>query len=326
MSGDLRKRTIKTAKRLGEAILVRMLVLLAVTLPRRTGLSLFTFFGTVSHRCYGKDRERARDNIARAFPGTPAVVVRAIAKGVFQSIGRNSLDALRLTSQTKDQVLGSCLVSGEENLRRALSRGRGVIAVTGHIGCWELLGAYLSEKGYRVSVIAKRLSNGSLDRMLTRMRSRHGVATFYRGNTAIAGYRTLRRGEILGMLVDQNINTIGIMTPFFGRPAWTTAGPAAFALRGGAAIVPMAIHMQPGGTHHITILPELEHPPEHLPERERRAVLTAGITAAIEKLVRLYPQQWVWFHDRWQVRAEHLEKTGESGYLEMAAPRERAAH
>lgn len=317
MSGDQRKKIKKTVKRLGETILVRMLVLLAVTLPRRAGLSLFTFFGNVSHRCYGKDRVRARENIARAFPGTPAVVVRAIAKGVFQAIGRNSLDALRLTRQTKEQVLGSCLVSGEENLSRALSRGRGVVAVTGHIGCWELLGAYLSEKGYSVSVIANRLSNGSLDRMLIGMRRRHGVESFYRGSPAAAGYRALRRGEILGMLADQNIDTEAVMAPFFGRPALTPAGPAVFALRSGAAVVPMAIHMQPGGTHQITILPELEHPPEELSEQDRRTALTCAITAAIEKLVRLYPQQWVWFHDRWQVRAEHLEKTGESGYLEM---------
>jgi len=317
LSGDLRKKIKKTVKRLGETILVRMLVLLAVTLPRRTGLSLFTFFGDVSHRFRGKDRARARENIARAFPGTPAVVVRAIAKGVFQALGRNSLDALRLARQTKQQVLGSCLVTGEENLRRALARGRGVVAVTGRIGCWELLGAWLSEKGYRVSVIAGRLGNGALDSMLIGIRRRHGIESFYRGNPAAAGYGALRRGEILGMLADQNTDTEGIMAPFFGRPTLTPVGPAVFALRSGAAVVPMAIHMQPGGTHQITILPELEHPPEELSEQDRRTALTCAITAAIERLVRLYPQQCVWFQDRWKASAEHLEKTGESGYLEV---------
>ncbi len=317
MSSDLRKRIKKTARRLGETVLVKTLVFLAVTLPRRTGLSLFTFFGMVSYSCYRKNRVRAHENIARAFPGTPAVVVKAIARGAFRSIGKNSLDALRLTRQTKQQVLESCLVSGEENLGRALARGRGVLAITGHIGCWEVLGAYLSGKGYRVSVITRRLSNGTLNRMLIEMRYRHGVESFHRGNTAVAGYRALRRGEILGMLVDQNINSDGIMVPFFGRPAWTPLGPAVFALRSGAAVVPMAIHMQPGGMHHITILPEIEHPQEDLPEEKRQAVLTKDLTAAIEKLVRLYPQQWVWFHDRWHIRTEHLEKVENSGYLEM---------
>ncbi len=317
MSSDLRKKIKKTVKRLGETILVRMLVLLAVTLPRRTGLSLFTFFGTFSYRCYKKDRVRAHDNIARAFPGTPVVVVKAIAAGVFKSLGKNALDSLRLTRQTKQQVLESCLVSGEENLRRALARGKGVLAITGHIGAWELLGAYLSDKGYSLSVIAKKLSNEALNQMLIELRLRHGVQSHHRGNTAVAGYRTLKRGEILGMLIDQNINTDGVMAPFFGRPAWTPIGPAVFALRSGAAVVPMAIHMQSGGTHQITILPELEHPPEDMPERERQEILMKDMTASIEQLVRLYPQQWVWFHDRWHIRKERLEKEEDSGYLEM---------
>jgi KDO2-lipid IV(A) lauroyltransferase len=317
LSSDLRKKIKKTVKRLGETILVRTLVLLAVTLPRRTGLSLFTFFGTFSYRCYAKDRVRAHENIALAFPGTPAVVVKAIATGVFRSLGRNGLDTLRLTCQTKQQVLESCLVTGDEHLRRALARGKGVLAITGHIGAWELLGACLSDKGYDLSVIAKRLSNEALNRMLIDLRRKHGVKSFHRGNTAVAGYRTLKRGEILGMLVDQNINTEGVMAPFFGRPAWTPIGPAVFALRSGAAVVPMAINMQSGGTHQITILPELKHPPEYLPERERQELLTKDMQAAIEHLVRLYPQQWVWFHDRWHLRKERLEKTDDSGYLEM---------
>jgi len=260
---------------------------------------------------------RAHENIALAFPGTPAVVVKAIAAGAFRSLGKNALDALRLTRQTKQQVLESCLVSGEENLRRALAGGRGVLAITGHIGSWELLAAYLSDKGYSLSVIARKLSNDACNRMLIELRQKHGIESFHRGNTAIAGYRTLKRGEILGMLIDQNINTDGVMAPFFGRPAWTPIGPAVFALRSGAAVVPMSIHMQSGGTHQITILPELEHPPEGMPERERQETLTKDMTASIEQLVRLYPQQWVWFHDRWHVRKERLEKSDDSGYLEM---------
>jgi KDO2-lipid IV(A) lauroyltransferase len=317
LSSDRRKKIKKTVKRVGETLLVKILVLLAVRLPRRTGLSLFTFFGTFSYRCYGKDRARAHENIARAFPGTPAIVVKAIAEGVFRSLGRNGLDSLRLTRQTQQQVLESCLITGEENLRRALARGKGVLAITGHIGAWELLGAYLSEKGYDLSVIAKRLSNDALNTMLLDLRRKHGVESHHRGNTAVAGYRTLKRGEILGMLIDQNINTDGVMVPFFGRPAWTPIGPAVFALRSGAAVVPMAIHMQSGGTHQITILPELECPPVDMPERERQELLTKDMTASIEALVRLYPQQWVWFHDRWHVRKERLENSTESGYLEM---------
>jgi KDO2-lipid IV(A) lauroyltransferase len=245
------------------------------------------------------------------------VIVGAIARGVFKSIWKNGFDVLRLTRQTKEQVLGSCVFSGEENLRGALERGKGILAVTGHIGAWELLAACLSEKGYRLSVIAGKLSNDALHRLLVGLRRRHGVGSFFCGRTAAEGYRTLKRGEILGMFVDRGGSSKGFRVPFFGRPAWTTARPAEFALRSGAAVVPMAIHMQPGGTHQITILPEIEHPPKDLPGQERRKILTGEMSAAIEKLVRLNPQQWIWFHDRWHVRKEDLDRCGDPEYLQM---------
>ncbi len=118
------------------------------------------------------------------------------------------------------------------------------------------------------------------------------------------------------MLIDQNLDADGFMVPFFGRDAWTMVGPAVYALRSGAAVVPINICMESGGTHRITILPEIEHPPGELPERERLRILTEDMTAAIERLIRLCPQQWVWFHDRWRVRKERLEKDGDSGYLQ----------
>jgi KDO2-lipid IV(A) lauroyltransferase len=79
----------------------------------------------------------------------------------------------------------------------------------------------------------------------------------------------------------------------------------------------MAIHLQPGGKHSITVLPEIALPDESLQGQKRIERLTVEMTSAIEKLVRIYPQQWTWFHDRWHVRKERLENCGESGYLEM---------
>jgi KDO2-lipid IV(A) lauroyltransferase len=178
-----------------------------------------------------------------------------------------------------------------------------VVALTGHIGCWELLGAYLSEKGYKVNVIARELSNGRLNDMLVRMRRRHGIVSIPRGGSAVAGYRVLRKGEILGILIDQDIDVDGVFVPFFGIPAHTPRGAAVFALRSGAPIVPMGIHLQPGGSHKITVLPELGPPPAELSEQQRIDELTGRCSAAIERLIRIYPQQWVWFHDRWRKRS-----------------------
>ena len=136
--------------------------------------------------------------------------------------------------------------------------------------------------------------------MLVGMRRRHGISSIPRGASAVSAYKVLKRGEILAMLIDQDIDVDGLFVPFFGVPAHTPRGAAAFALRSGAAIVPLAIHMQPDGSHRITVLPALETPPADLPEGERIDELTRRCSQAVERLIRIYPQQWVWFHDRWR--------------------------
>jgi KDO2-lipid IV(A) lauroyltransferase len=140
--------------------------------------------------------------------------------------------------------------------------------------------------------------------MLVETRRRHGVSSIPRGASAVSAYKVLKRGELLAMLIDQDIDVDGLFVPFFGVPAHTPRGAAAFALRSGAAIVPLAIHMQPDGSHRVTVLPELEKPPADLPEGERIDELTRSCSQAVEGLIRIYPQQWVWFHDRWRKREE----------------------
>ncbi|UCF04787.1 MAG: lysophospholipid acyltransferase family protein [bacterium] len=292
----------RTVRRIFTLLLIYILIFAARVLPRRWGLALFTGLGSLAYRIFRKDRERAIENIARAFPGTDPLIVQAIAKGSFKVLGRNAFDALRLVFLSRDRVMRLCRVEGEEHLRTASEEGNGVIAVTGHIGCWELLAAYFSDKGYKVSVIARDLRDGRLNELLVSMRKRHGIVSVPRGSSAITGYRVLRRGEILGMLLDQDIDVDGVFVPFFGVPAHTPRGAAAFALRSGATVVPVAIHIQPDRLHRITVLPRLEIPDGNLSEEQRIDELTRLSTEAIERLIRIYPQQWVWFHERWRKR------------------------
>ncbi len=270
--------------------------------PRRAGLAFFAFLGGLAYRLYAKDRERALRNLARAFPQSDPVIVAAMAKGCFTALARNSWDALSLVHMKREKVLGLCAIEGEEHFASAFREGKGVIGLTGHIGCWELLAAYFSHKGYPLSVIYRDMKDPRLESMLIGMRRRHGIESIPRGGSAISGYKVLRRGEVLAMLIDQDIDVDGLFVPFFGVPAHTPRGAAAFALRSGAAIVPLAIHMQPDGSHRITVLPALEKPPAALPEAERVDELTRRCSRAVESLVRIYPQQWVWVHDRWRKR------------------------
>jgi KDO2-lipid IV(A) lauroyltransferase len=285
-------------------LLVRTLICIARTIPRKLGLRIFSIAGSAVSRFYRRDRARAVRNIMRAFPGTDPLIATAVARGSFAALGRNALDALRLVALQREKVLELCSVDGEENLRGAFEDGRGVIALSGHIGCWELLAAWFSLKGYKVNVIARSLHDKRMNRMLVNMRERHGITSIPRMSGAVAAYRALRRGEILAMLLDQDIDVDGVFVPFFGIPAHTPRGAAAFAHRSGAAIVPVAIHMQPDHSHRITVMPKLEMPAGDLPAAQWIDEVTLRCSRALESLIRIYPQQWVWFHDRWRKKPD----------------------
>jgi KDO2-lipid IV(A) lauroyltransferase len=294
----LKKRT----RRWAALLVVKALIASTRLMSRRAGLSFFSFLGRSAFSMYRKDRERSLRNLALAFPQSDPLIVAGMARGCFQALGRNAFDALRLMYLPPEKVLQLCTVDGEEHMRGAYREGRGVVGLTGHIGCWELLAAYFSCREYKLSVVHRDNDNRELNSMLVDMRRRFGIASIPRGTGALSAFKALKRGEILAMLIDQDIDVDGILVPFFGVPAHTPRGAAAFSIRSGAPIVPLAIHMQPDGSHRITVLPALETPPAELDERQRIDELTRRSSQAVESLIRIYPQQWVWFHDRWRRR------------------------
>jgi KDO2-lipid IV(A) lauroyltransferase len=228
---------------------------------------------------------------------------------MFKSLGRNAFEFLNLEGSSKERLMELVdRVEGQENLDAALERGRGVIVITGHIGCWELLAAYFSNGGYPVNVVGRELWEKRLNRELIRVRESVGYRTIDRDKGGREMIRVLREGRLLAMLIDQHTRVSGIYVPFFNRPAHTPTGVARLSQRTGAPIVPMAIYMTQPGKHLIRVLEPIERPESLDPDREVEVVTTL-CSQAIEDLIRFDPKQWVWFHRRWRDQ----EKAG-AGY------------
>ena len=131
-----------------------------------------------------------------------------------------------------------------------------------------------------------------------------------RGEDARALLRVLRRGEILGLLMDQDTNVQGVFAPFFGRPAHTPVGPVRLAMRTGAPLVPMALYREGEGYHLVV------QPPIPLPDTgDREADLREGVARCnrtLEALIRRHPEQWVWMHRRWKTKSGHSDHLSEA--------------
>jgi KDO2-lipid IV(A) lauroyltransferase len=294
-------RANKKLKRLGEYGLVQIFFLLA-RLPRRMGQALFAALGGIAYRVLRKDQERAIDNLAIAFPETNEMVRRAMVKAMFRGLGRNLYEFLSMR-RTRPEALGERIerVEGRERIAETFGLGRGMIVVTGHIGCWELMSSYFAATdGYPVSAVARRMKGGRLNDILVSIRGSFGVKTLDRENNPRDMLGVLHRGEVLGVLIDQHTAVAGAYVPFFGRPAHTPTAVAKIAILTGAPILPMAIYLARSGKHVIHVLPPIM-PPRRPADREAAIVeLTKDCSLAVENLIRIDPKQWVWFHHRWR--------------------------
>jgi KDO2-lipid IV(A) lauroyltransferase len=287
-------------KRRAEFWLINAIMWMARLMPSRPGRALFAALGSLACRLLARDRERAIENLGIAFPEADRMLRAAWTRAMFRSLGRNAYEALTLENASPEEVAGRVSrVEGIEILEEAYGRGKGLVAITGHIGCWELMPAYFITRGYRVSVVARRMKVDRVNQRLVSLRDSVGVVTLDRDTSPRAMIAPIRRGEALGVLIDQHTSVAGIYVPFFGRPALTPTAVAKIALMTGAPIMPMAIFQQRDGRHVIHVLPEVVVP-EGGAREERIAELTRRCSLAVEQLVRIDPKQWVWFHDRWR--------------------------
>jgi KDO2-lipid IV(A) lauroyltransferase len=137
-----------------------------------------------------------------------------------------------------------------------------------------------------------------LDRVLERLRIRGGMEIISKRQGLGDIRDALRRGRIIGVLLDQNASRReGIFAPFFGVPASTSKGLALIALRTGAPVVPTFIRRLPAGRHMVVFEPPVAIPPDRDP-----AAFTAAFNEAIERAIRQAPEQWFWVHRRWKRR------------------------
>ncbi len=276
------------------------LSLLPLGLLRPLGIGL----GRLALGLSKRERSRAEDNLAIAFPELSEPQRLEILRGCARNLGQNLVETAWLTRASFDQVQGMLTCTGLENLSEPINRGQGVLMLTAHCGNWEFVNPALRSQGLPFSAVVREIFDPRLDRMSAQIRERFGAKVIPRGFRA--GHHissALKQGRIVAILIDQDIKSIpGAFTPFFGRPAWTPIGAAKMALRSGCPIVPTFMHRGDDGRQHLDALPALEVPDPDLSEDERILALTATATCVIEVQIRRFPEQWVWMHRRWRTR------------------------
>lgn len=249
--------------------------------------------GRLWYRVSKKHRTIADRNLQLAMPELDEQERHRIIVGVFEHFGRVAGDFLRSMARTQQEVLESVEVVGMENGEEALALGKGILAVTAHFGNWERLAHWFSATGGKITVVARDANDSGLNQQVRRIRANAGIEVLSRGRSTRTLVTKLRNKEILGLLPDQNSEEAFL--PFFGKPCGTVLGPAKLHRLTGAPLLP-AYCPRVGPAKYKLIIGKMIIPGES----ESNEEVMTRVNASLEEIVRQYPDQWLWIHDRWK--------------------------
>jgi KDO2-lipid IV(A) lauroyltransferase len=286
---------------LAEFALARGLLGTLAVLPTSVAYAAGAAIGRAAFRLDRRHRQVVLENLRQALPGQHTEAERrSLAQSVFEHLGRTAVDTARARRHLDPADPAQAAFDGIERLREGKARGKGVLTLSAHLGPWELIPAIGAHQFEPVSLVARPLDNPWLDGYVNARRAWGGNRVLSKKDSGRAILQALRRGETVGMLIDQHIREAdGVIVPFFGRPASTAVAPAVIALRSEAAVFAMGIHRVAPGRYRLCVGEEVR--PSRTGDLRLDLVrTTAAFNAALERLIREHPEQWFWVHRRWK--------------------------
>ncbi len=254
----------------------------------------------------------------------PADQRALLATKIYRHIGTLFIEIARNFTMSGPQRLRELHVSEADlaRIRNTLAEGKGAVFITGHIANWELFATGMAAWGFPVSIVAKRMNNAIAQTLIELQRIKTKIEIIYSGGALEQMEKHLKRGRAIGFMVDQNTTgTRGIRANFFNVPAASIRGLAKLVRETGTAVVPICAFRLPDGRHEVRLLDPLpylkaSHLPEGSPERLAREewLNTQQYQVALEQLIRLHPEQWMWIHRRWKTSRTPLD--AETAHLE----------
>lgn len=299
-----------------EWVLAAPMLLTAPLLTAHAAEAAARLFGRAAFALLAGDRAWALGNLRLAFGNALSEPARRrLAAAVFEHHARMFLEILRMTAADVERRL---VVEGLEHVPALSSTGRGVIAVSGRLGNFEILAGVFSRRGMPCTMLARPLDNPFFEATLRSHRARYGNRTLPRTPAGLReALRRLARGEALGIAVDQNARVGGVFVDFLGVPAATAPGAAQLVLRYGCPAALLVTHRLPDGRHRVVLGPPIAPVRTGDADADVAATLRA-FTAALEPHVLAWPGQYHWQHPRWRTRPD-------GSHLRTAADLERLA-
>jgi lauroyl/myristoyl acyltransferase len=277
----------------------KMGLALANALPSSLLRGLAKWTAAVYGRVAAHRREIVLENLRPAFNGERAALTRAVDE-LFAEFALKLADLWRYEG---GQALESWNIrwEGWELYQSAQARGRGVLLVTPHLGNWEIGGAFLAQRGFKLLVLTQPEPDPHLTQLREAARARWGVETLVVGDDAFAFIEIIKRlqaGATVALLVDRPAAPTAVSVNLFGRPFLSSIAAAELARASGCAILPSFIVRTADG-YYGRIMKEMPYDRALIGNRAARVQLTQEIMSVFEPPIRQYITQWYHFVPIW---------------------------
>ena len=252
---------------------------------------------------FDRRHQRALDNLAIAFPEKSLREREAIARAMWENLGRVMAETMQL-----DRIIADperVVIASQKMFSRYQNKMGSAVGVTLHMGNWELAAWPMTVAGNNPAAIYRTVKNPYVDRYLRETRRQlYPGGLLGKGRNREEGQTTarlimdfVRQGGRLGLACDLHDRT-GLEVPFFGRPARSVTIPAIIARRVGARIW-MARCLRIGKRSRFEIELKELRVPRSANQAEDVRWITAEMQKQFEAWVREAPEQWMWSNRRW---------------------------
>ncbi|HMA77419.1 MAG TPA: lysophospholipid acyltransferase family protein [Candidatus Krumholzibacteriaceae bacterium] len=281
---------------------VYILSILPRLLPLKVSVRFGAILGFLAFDIFRIRRSVTLNNLKRAFGDRMSSRERLrTGRRSYINFAKSMIEFASIGSLSGDDLRELVSFSGKDYMEEALKKGHGVIAITGHLGSWELMGAAFAATGIPTDFLVGQQGNKFVDSHINRLRRKAGIGTIPVGVSIRGIFTSLKKNRVVAMLSDQDARKAGIFVDFFGIPSSTYPGAAQFACRVNCPIIFCFIVRGEDETHHAVFCPPIQVNPEADREEEIKR-LTALHVKALEESVIKYPDQYFWAHKRWKTK------------------------
>ena len=253
-----------------------------------------------------KRRNLTITNLTMAFPEKTSEEIAVLSKEVYTELSKTISEILLMfTGQFDiDKAIKNVDEAKEKLQDIAQNSPNGVIVMTAHFSNWELAAHFLAKNGLPMLAIGREGNNKLIDQKITiPFRNKYGNRATSKDNAMLAMAKTLKKGDAVGLLIDQKAGQLNsVKVDFFGTIAETTLSVAMLKLKFNPLVVPIFIARQSDGMYEMIINTPIDYVADEIEDKEKKLeAMTLKYNQAIEDVIRKYPAQWFWMHNRWRI-------------------------